>query len=145
MYDYKGVVKSLIHQYKSNGDIALSDIYTIPRKLTLSYDIVIPAPIHINKLKNRTFDHVAYVLDKQHIQYQQIFITKERRKQSDLSKRERAHQQNPFEITREIPLENKRILLVDDIYTTGLTIHQMAELLFMRKIRKVDALTFARG
>ncbi|GGI39233.1 competence protein ComF [Mammaliicoccus stepanovicii] len=145
LYDYKGVVKSLIHQYKSNGDIALSDIYTIPRKLTLSYDIVIPAPIHINKLKNRTFDHVAYVLDKQHIQYQQIFITKERRKQSDLSKRERAHQQNPFEITREIPLENKRILLVDDIYTTGLTIHQMAELLFMRKIRKVDALTFARG
>lgn len=145
LYDYQPFVKTLMHQYKFTGDLALYEIFQIPKNMIKSYDLIVPAPINENKLKNRTFDHVAYVLDKQNISYTQLYQTEERKKQSGLSKKERAKQNNPFKLTDEINIENKKILLVDDIYTTGLTIHQMAEHLFVRKIRKVDALTFARG
>ncbi|MDN8763598.1 phosphoribosyltransferase family protein, partial [Staphylococcus aureus] len=76
------------------------------------------------------------------IKYIQVFETEERKKQSELTKIERSSQHNPFKINKDIDFENKRILLVDDIYTTGLTMHRLAELLFIRKIRKIDALTF---
>lgn len=145
LYDYQTFVKTLMHQYKFTGDLALYEIFQIPKNMIKSYDLIVPAPINENKLKIRTFDHVAYVLDKQNIPYTQLFQTEERKKQSHLSKKKRAEQKNPFKLTDEINLENKKILLVDDIYTTGLTIHQMAEHLFVRKIRKVDTLTFARG
>nr|WP_263314005.1 ComF family protein [Mammaliicoccus sp. Marseille-Q6498] len=145
IYDYQGLVKELIHQYKLVGDVALSKVFKIPRNIIKNYDLIIPAPIHSNKLVNRTFDHVTYVLDEQNIKYEQIIETKERKKQSTLAKLERAKQENPFKMIGNIPLENKNILIVDDIYTTGLTIHQMAEVLPVRKVRKLDALTFARG
>ncbi|WP_411814808.1 ComF family protein [Mammaliicoccus sciuri] len=74
-----------------------------------------------------------------------MYETEERQKQSELTKLERSSQHNPFKINKDIDFENKRILLVDDIYTTGLTMHRLAELLFIRKIRKIDALTFARA
>ncbi|MGX0229936.1 ComF family protein [Staphylococcus cohnii] len=51
---------------------------------------------------------------------------------------------NPFEITRCVDLKEKNILLIDDIYTTGLTVHNAGQLLFDRKIRKFDVFTFAR-
>lgn len=145
IYDYQGLAKDLIQQYKLVGDVAIAQIFQLPRSIMKQYDYVIPAPIHPNKLAKRTFDHVTFVLDSQNIKYTQIFETEERLKQSDLSKRARALQHNPFKIKCDIELENKKILLVDDIYTTGLTIHRLAELLIVRKIRKIDALTFARG
>ncbi|UTI88585.1 hypothetical protein NIT62_07415 [Mammaliicoccus sciuri] len=84
-------------------------------------------------------------MDNQKIKYIQIYETEERQKQSELTKLERSSQHNPFKINKDIDFENKRILLVDGIYTTGLTMHRLAELLFIRKIRKIDALTFARA
>ncbi|MGK9044861.1 ComF family protein [Mammaliicoccus vitulinus] len=145
IYDYQGLAKDLIQQYKLVGDVAIAQIFQLPSRIMKQYDYVIPAPIHPNKLAKRTFDHVTFVLDTQNIKYTQIFETEERLKQSDLSKRARALQHNPFKIKCDIELDNKKILLVDDIYTTGLTIHRLAELLLIRKIRKIDAFTFARG
>lgn len=145
LYDYDGLVKALIQQYKLNGDVALNQVFQLPPKLFKQYDYVIPAPIHPNKLEQRTFDHVTTVLDNQKIKYIQIYETEERQKQSELTKLERSSQHNPFKINKDIDFENKRILLVDDIYTTGVTIHRLAEPLFVRKIRKIDALTFARA
>lgn len=87
LYDYQTFVKTLMHQYKFTGDLALYEIFQIPKNMIKSYDLIVPAPINENKLKIRTFDHVAYVLDKQNIPYTQLFQTEERKKQSHLSKK----------------------------------------------------------
>ena len=56
----------------------------------------------------------------------------------------RARSANPFTFNSEINIANKSILLVDDIYTTGLTVHNAGAQLYVRKIRKLGVLTFAR-
>ena len=56
-----------------------------------------------------------------------------RPKQSHLTKKERLADENPFIIDTELDLNGKEILLVDDIYTTGLTIHR-AGVNYMLKI-----------
>ena len=68
-----------------------------------------------------------------------------RPKQSKLGKVERSKASNPFYIKdEEINIEGKVILLIDDIYTTGLTIHHAGCKLYDKKVRKFKVFAFAR-
>lgn len=145
IYDYNDDVKKLMHRYKFLGDVALLRLFHLPKDILKQYDYITPAPIHSYKLHARTFDHVTTVMVDQNVKYKQFFSTELREKQSALTKMERAKQVNPFKLTTDLSLTNKSVLIVDDIYTTGITVHQLAERLFVRKIRKIDVLTFARG
>lgn len=138
-------MKQLIHQYKLLKDVAICEI--LAEQLTLpkqSYDLIIPIPSPVERDINRTFNPVTCVLDKLRVPYESILQTKVRPKQSLLGKLHRARLDNPFEVSKDINLEDKSILLVDDIYTTGLTVHHAIEKVYVRKIRKFDVFTFAR-
>ncbi|PHK49266.1 ComF family protein [Staphylococcus edaphicus] len=144
-YQYKGVVKQLIHQYKFLKDVAICEILADRLRLpTEQYDLIIPVPSPLERDINRTFNPVVCVLDKKKVPYLSILQTHVRPKQSLLGKLHRARLDNPFEISKNINLEDKNILLVDDIYTTGLTVHHAIDTLYVRKIRKFDVFTFAR-
>ncbi|MFP5163027.1 ComF family protein [Staphylococcus equorum] len=144
-YQYKGMLKTLIHQYKFKKDVAICEILATQLQFPkISYDYIVPIPSPLVRDKERTFNPVLAVLDEMGVNYEPLLYTRVRPKQSLLGKQLRAQSKNPFEIVKNIDLENKNILLVDDIYTTGLTVHNAAELLFVRKIRKFDVFTFAR-
>lgn len=79
------------------------------------------------------------------VSYINILGTDLRPKQSELGKIERAQAPNPFYIREtEYNLENKTILLIDDICTTGLTIHHAGCKLLSSKVRKFKVFAFAR-
>ncbi|MEZ2112249.1 ComF family protein, partial [Staphylococcus aureus] len=61
-----------------------------------------------------------------------------------LGKVERAKAMNPFYIKEDVDLTDKEILLVDDIYTTGLTIHHAGCKLYDKNVRKFKVFTFSR-
>ncbi|MEP9851316.1 ComF family protein [Staphylococcus aureus] len=144
-FEYKGIMKKLMQQYKFKKDVAVCEIIAellhFPKAY---YDYIVPIPSPIDRDRQRTFNPVSTVLDHIHVQYHTILCTRVRPKQSLLSKSLRAQLNNPFEIVKNLELENKKILLVDDVYTTGLTVHHAAKTLFVRKIRKFDVFTFAR-
>ena len=52
---------------------------------------------------------------------------------------------NAFDLNREEVLVNKRVLLIDDVYTTGATVNECARLLLSGGARQVDVLTLARA
>ena len=49
---------------------------------------------------------------------------------------------NPFYIKEDVDLTDKEILLVDDIYTTGLTIHHAGCKLYDKNVRKFKVLNY---
>ncbi len=85
----------------------------------------------------RTFNSVEAVLKAKGIRFDKIFQKINRPKQSHLTKKERLADENPFVFDTELDLNGKEILLVDDIYTTGLTIGDGCKSIFYAKnIRK---------
>ena len=145
-YSYDGMMKEIIHQYKIKRDFYLAEV--LARKLVLpqtQYDYIVPIPSPIERDIERTFNPVTTVLDKMGISYQDVLGTHIRPKQSKLGKIERSKAPNPFYIKdEEINIEGKVILLIDDIYTTGLTIHHAGCKLYDKKIRKFKVFAFAR-
>ena len=145
-YRYQGVMKDVLQQYKFMRDYELSNV--LSQKLQLpqtDYDYIVPIPSPFQRDVERTFNPVATVLDKMGVDYVNILGTNIRPKQSELGKLERSNAPNPFYVKEEdIDIEGKVILLIDDIYTTGLTIHHAGCKLLSLNVRKFKVFAFAR-
>ncbi len=109
-----------------------------------SYDYIVPIPSSPAHDLSRTFNPVEAVLKAKGIRFDKILKMSNRPKQSHLTKKERLADENPFIIDTELDLNGKEILLVDDIYTTGLTIHREGCKLYAKNIRKFKVFAFAR-
>lgn len=144
-YNYQGIMKDTLHKYKFMKDhrlcLVLAQLLVLPKT---SYDLVIPIPSPLSRDKGRTFNPVEEVLKMKQIPYIKVLGTKIRPKQSALNKRERIEATNPFYIKQSCDLTNKEILLIDDIYTTGLTIHHARCKLSELNFRKFKVFAFAR-
>ncbi|QLK85526.1 ComF family protein [Staphylococcus sp. 17KM0847] len=144
-YRYTGIIREMLQQYKFMRDVALAEVIAqymvFPRK---RYDVIVPIPSSPSNDIIRTFNPVKYILDFKKIEYKDILAMTDRPKQFKLTQKERMNIKNSMRIKKEIKLENKSILLVDDIYTTGSTAHHAAARLFHKKVRRLDMLTFAR-
>lgn len=147
LLDYHGAVKMLFHRYKFTGDCALAEVIAMFLDSRFrEYDVIIPIPISSTRMKERGYDQTTMVLDAKGVVYSPFLETKNRRRQSELGKVERARRENPFLLNcRREDLAEKRILLVDDIYTTGMTVHQAMEKLYTFFPGAIDVLTFSKA
>ncbi|QTA89588.1 ComF family protein [Desulfonema magnum] len=123
-------------------------------------DIVMPVPLHIRRLRKRGFNQ-AYVLirkwprmakslntDLSHIQIKRNVLvrTKNTIQQATLkSQAERMENiKDAFSIKKSSEIKGKRILLVDDVYTTGATSDECAKVLLNNGAEYVDILSLAK-
>jgi ComF family protein len=123
-------------------------------------DLIIPVPLHRKRLRQRGFNQ-AYLLvsnwgritGKMNLRSADVAIEKKmlfRRRhtapQTGLGRAERKHNiKKAFGITEPAKINNKRLLLVDDVYTTGATVNECAEVLLKNGAERVDVLTLARA
>lgn len=148
--DYSPSVKSMFIQYKGMSDYVLSKAFAeillmhYPAHFFRQYDYIIAMPISETRLHDRGFNQVAAILDAAHLPHHDVLATHYRDKQSKMTKKERLKQKNPFYMKQPLK-DGSRILLIDDIYTTGLTVHQAASVLLSNKDCKVEVLAFARA
>lgn len=113
------------------------------------FDVVMPVPLHIKRLRERGFNQsllLAKEVGKRHRIMVDPFALKRIRwtvPQVNLSGKERElNVKGAFEVQKDV--KGKRILLVDDVYTTGATVRECSKVLKKNGAKDVCILTLAR-
>ena len=157
---YEGVMKEAIHLLKYNKKInVIQGIKRIIKvyldhnpSLFLHLDLVVPVPLHRRKFKERGFNQ-AELLAKIIAKHFNLKLVKGNLKrikstqtQAKLSKKERAENiKKAFLVKDPDKFQGKSILLVDDVYTTGTTVKEIAKVLKRAKAKDVYVFTLARA
>ena len=111
---------------------------------------LVPMPLHQSRLRSRGYNQahevarlLAAELPRQLIS-DVLVRNKATRMQAELPGHERrANVNNAFTVRQ--PLNVDRVLLVDDVMTTGQTMHAASQCLLAAGVGQVDAVVFARS
>lgn len=158
VFKYEKMIRELIIQYKFNEKSYLYKTFCefiIKNKKVFdfikSYDIIIPVPIHKTRMRKRGYNQselIAKELAKKlNIGYNKkvLIKVKKNKPQSILNKKERKENtENVYKIINIEKIYNKRILIFDDIYTTGATINACIKELKKAEVKKIGVLTLAK-
>ena len=141
-YDY---VKSAIEHFKfrnyKNDAVPLAEYmnrYGRDNDIFKNIDVIIPVPVHEKRLKERGFNHAGelakIIADENNIFYEENVLVrvKNTKPQYTLSYEERkGNIEGAFEVRDKDKISGKRVMLVDDIFTTGGTVNECAKMLKM--------------
>jgi len=146
--DYNEEIKMLMHRYKFVKDYALSEVLALLISFNFKcYDYVVPIPVSSARLKERTYNQTSAVMRAAGVTYTNMLGTGKVKRQSELSKHERLSSTNPFyllENVKDMNLSGKSVLIADDIYTTGITVHQAADVIKDLNFQNIDVFTFSK-
>lgn len=146
LYSYDGVIKEYIDRYKFQGDYRLRKLVaTQITELIKKYEVVVPIPINQVTMGVRKFNQVTGWLEE--VNYTMALTAKPKLKaQFQKNRSERLQTQQPFAMNEKYVemIKQKQICLVDDIYTTGTTLHHAAQLLLDNGAQSVRSITLAR-
>lgn len=115
-------------------------------------DLIIPVPLHPKRLRWRGFNQ-SVLLAKQVSRVYKIpmdsfvlFRSKETPPQTQLTEEERRkNMRGAFALNPDRSVEEKRVLLVDDVYTSGATVNECSRALLQSGAQEVYVLTLARA
>ncbi len=158
IFKYEEIIRNKIIEYKFNDKPYLYRMFSkiiIEDKKSCeflkSYDIIIPVPVHKTRKKSRGYNQselIAKELAKRlNLKfYSDVLIKINNNKvQSKLNKKERMKNvKNVYKIINEQRINNKNIIILDDIYTTGATINECIKELIKADVNKIGVLILAK-
>lgn len=119
--------------------------------LLQSADLLVPVPLHVSRLRQRRYNQAALLakaLAKQTgkpVELDALVRTRETRKLEGMDVPTRRQElDNAITFKPQKHMKGKRVLLIDDVMTTGATAHQCARALRAAGAGQVDVLTIAR-
>lgn len=155
---YQGIIRRIILKYKFQEEAYLYKTFVnflLKNKNFFEkiekYDTIVPVPISKKRQKTRGYNQsellakeIAYnanlVLEKE-----SLYKIKDIVEQSKLNKENRLKNiQGVYELVNKEKLNKKKILLIDDIYTTGSTVNECSKVLREAKPKKIGVLTLAK-
>ncbi|MBP3502707.1 MAG: ComF family protein [Clostridia bacterium] len=161
LFEYKDEVREKIIDYKFNDKSYLYRTFT---QIILSdesvcnyikeFDMIIPVPIHKKRRKSRGYNQseliakeIARKLKNIELKTDIIEKIKNIKPQSTLTKEQRIENvNNAYKLIKfnNDNLENKKLLLLDDVYTTGSTVNECAKMLSNSNCKRIGIITLAK-
>ena len=154
--DGSGTVAALLRRHKYGLDQSLGRalaeyLDAAPPIDAGAYDVVIPVPLHRSRLRWRGFNQAALLGAalarrlKCLLDAATLARVRSTPPQTARDRTQRARNvSNAFAVRRPARVAGRRILLVDDVMTTGATADECARVLRAAGARRVDVLTLAR-
>jgi len=153
---YEGPVRKAIQRLKYNGDMALGDALARPlnillQELNWTIDLIVPVPMSKSREEERGYNQASLLALplalKLSLPYKPQALVKvsDVRSQVGLSWEER--QNNIFNafLAKEYFVQDRSVLVVDDVVTSGATMNACTEALLKQGARQVFGLTLARA
>ncbi len=158
LFSYQGVIRESLYRFKYANKREYAHVYAQEmagllcgwirqKKITR----IVPVPLHPSRQRKRGYNQAA-VLAKElgkilnlPVDENLLFRTRKTEAQKQLSQKARFRNLKGAFAAKELPGETERILLIDDIYTTGSTADAAADALKRRGNCRVFILTVAAG
>ena len=148
IYEYSDRIKSLLYQFKGCFDIEIFDVFLsrYARELRFIYDgfVIVPVPSYKEDDETREFNHVVEMFKILKLKMVNVLIKNKKVKQADLSFKQRKQIVKFLELNNGEVLKNKKVLLVDDVYTTGSTMKACIELVEKLHPKKIRVLVMSK-
>ncbi len=148
LYFYNPTIRTMLYQFKGCGDYELKDaFFAYPRRMLKAlyhgYTIV-PAPSSSSHNEKRGFNQVVAMCECLGLPLLDCLVKTVEAKQSDLSAKERGEIGKYLVYKGPKSLAKRKILLVDDVFTTGSTARACLKLLASHQPRKLSFLAMAK-
>jgi ComF family protein len=154
VYTFDGAVRTTIHRLKYRGEHARSqwcgrEVARLAVETEWEFDLLVPVPLHRSRLRSRGYNQSAKIAEVASSTLSAPWsniLTRHRhtRYQVELgAEQRRANVRRAF--VAAIELTDLKILLIDDVITTGATLEACAEACASAGARDVRAITVATG
>ena len=158
IFKYEGLIRKIILDYKFNDKPYINKTFVnfmLKNKKMFEniqkYDTIIPVPISKKRQKERGYNQSLLIAKeianqtKLELENNCLLKTKNIIEQSKLNKEDREKNiKGVYELKNRLLIENKKILLIDDIYTTGSTVNECSKILIKGKPIKIGILVLAK-
>ena len=155
---YDDVARTLVHalKYQDRTDLAPAMgrwMARAGRELLQEADVLVPVPLHWKRGWSRRYNQsgaLARVIERQtgvKLSSEALRRVRPTQQQIGLSRKERASNvQGAFKVAadRQSLIHGRRVVLIDDVLTSGATADACARALLRAKAASVDVLVFAR-
>ena len=136
-----------MYQFKGCKDYELKTVFLEYYKDYLNYKfknyIMIPAPSYAKNDEERGFNHVEEIFSVLNLKMMKCIHKTKQVKQADLTTKEREKIGSVL-VADDVNLSGKKILLVDDVFTTGSTIKAMIKLVREKGAKKIKVLLMSK-
>lgn len=155
---YEGLMIEIISRFKFKGATrlakplgALLAEYKDPEFSFSEFDLILSVPLHPKRLKQRGFNQSLLLARRVSqalsipLDFKSLQRIRHTLPQTELSGPERKKNiRGAFEVKETGGISGKRLLLVDDVFTTGATVQECSKVLLKAGAKQVDVLTLAR-
>ena len=147
IYNYDEEVQNHLYQFKGCFDYELYGVFLeyFRHFLRFKYCMysIIPAPSSQEADEERGFNHVVEMFKPLKLKMIYCIHKTQNIKQSSLSALERKNVKKIMTID-DVDLRNKRVLIVDDVFTTGSTVKAMIDLIKTKNPKKIKVLVMSK-